>query len=78
MGSSSDNWRQHLESKRDQLTAVMEQVYEGHKGGPVPEVRDALRQALEQEVGLTELTDDWLTPYAEVISGGRRVVFEVG
>jgi hypothetical protein len=68
-------WRRHLAVQKDVLTSAMDSVFEAHNGDPIPVVMEALHKEL-QTLGITN-PDGWIRPYAEVISGGRRVSWSV-
>lgn len=68
-------WRRHLAIQKDVLISVMDSVFDAHSGDPVPVVVKALRKEL-RSLGVT-IPDKWILPYAEVISGGRRVSWSV-
>lgn len=69
-------WRTHQEANLTALNEGTERVFEAKHDGPVPEVVDALREMFAG-VGMTP-DDDFLLSYAEVISAGRPVKFELG
>lgn len=72
LGSS---WRRHLAMQKDVLASAMDSVFDAHSGDPIAVVMEALRNEL-QMLGITN-PDGWIKPYAEVISGGRRVSWSV-
>ena len=64
-------WREHLNIQQEVLASAMDRVFDAHSGEPVPVVMKALRKEL-RSLGITE-PDTRMLPYAEAISGGRRV-----
>jgi hypothetical protein len=64
-------FQEHLVAQRDVLNAGVERVFNANYDRQVPEVMDGLREMFA-EVGMTP-DDDFLRPYAEVISSSCRV-----
>jgi hypothetical protein len=69
-----DALTQHFNSQAQALTDAFDRVFDAHHGAPVVEVVAAIRQET-CPLGL-KADDDWFRSYAEVISAGRRVVFQ--
>jgi hypothetical protein len=68
-------WRAHLDSSQEALNRTMDRVFQEHHDLPVERVMAPLRLGF-QELGVVP-DDEWLRPYAEAISAGRRVQFEI-
>jgi hypothetical protein len=73
---TADAWRAHQGANLTALNEGIERVFEAKHDAPVPEVVEALREMFAG-VGMTP-DDDFLLSYAEVISEGRPVKFELG
>lgn len=71
-----DQVRAAFEAKASDLTVEFDKVFEAHHGQAESEVFGALRHMADEMNW--HPSDEFLLPYAKVISGGQRVIFEYG